>query len=98
MERVAGPPLERTVIALTLFEKLRFFKSRSGNTRFDCDWSSDVCSSDLEDLNTKDNFANWAYATYIIYDTEKLVADADRAYAAETAKLAEEARRYEKLE
>src|SRR2546430_16835489 len=24
-----------------------FFSSRSGHTRFDCDWSSDVCSSDL---------------------------------------------------
>src|SRR5256886_7342924 len=24
-----------------------FFKSRSRHTRFDCDWSSDVCSSDL---------------------------------------------------
>src|SRR3990167_5680221 len=24
-----------------------FFKSRSRDTRFDCDWSSDVCSSDL---------------------------------------------------
>lgn len=58
----------------------------------------DRAESALEDLNTKDNFANWAYATYIIYDTEKLVADADRAYAAETAKLAEEARLYEKLE
>src|SRR3990167_5716159 len=24
-----------------------FFKSRRRHTRFDCDWSSDVCSSDL---------------------------------------------------
>src|SRR3990167_10756564 len=24
------------------------YKSKRGNTRFDCDWSSDVCSSDLE--------------------------------------------------
>src|SRR2546430_11423983 len=28
---------------LTLF----FFSSRRRHTRFDCDWSSDVCSSDL---------------------------------------------------
>src|SRR2546430_11942327 len=27
-----------------------FFSSRRRHTRFDCDWSSDVCSSDLEDL------------------------------------------------
>src|SRR2546430_10997693 len=26
-----------------------FFSSRRRHTRFDCDWSSDVCSSDLDD-------------------------------------------------
>src|SRR5256886_8323206 len=31
-----------------------FFSSRRRHTRFDCDWSSDVCSSDL-DVNAKDN-------------------------------------------
>src|SRR5256886_10744445 len=29
---------------------LCFFSSRRRHTRFDCDWSSDVCSSDLETL------------------------------------------------
>src|SRR5205085_3766923 len=29
---------------------LFFFSSRRRHTRFDCDWSSDVCSSDLPDL------------------------------------------------
>src|SRR5256886_5224265 len=29
-------------------EDLVFFSSRRRHTRFDCDWSSDVCSSDLE--------------------------------------------------
>src|SRR5688572_31642446 len=33
------------VIALRLF--FFFFSSRRRHTRFDCDWSSDVCSSDL---------------------------------------------------
>src|SRR2546430_8116134 len=28
---------------------LFFFSSRRRHTRFDCDWSSDVCSSDLGD-------------------------------------------------
>src|SRR5688572_31286152 len=28
-----------------------FFSSRRRHTRFDCDWSSDVCSSDLYVLN-----------------------------------------------
>src|SRR2546430_12703153 len=30
-----------------------FFSSRRRHTRFDCDWSSDVCSSDLVDLGTE---------------------------------------------
>src|SRR2546427_2211379 len=29
-----------------------FFSSRRRHTRFDCDWSSDVCSSDLRPLQT----------------------------------------------
>src|SRR2546427_8803668 len=32
------------VVGLSYF----FFSSRRRHTRFDCDWSSDVCSSDLE--------------------------------------------------
>src|SRR3989475_3759609 len=28
-----------------------FFSSRRRHTRFDCDWSSDVCSSDLETVH-----------------------------------------------
>src|SRR5256886_12811307 len=31
-----------------------FFSSRRRHTSFDCDWSSDVCSSDLPDLPTAD--------------------------------------------
>src|SRR2546430_7730107 len=31
-----------------------FFSSRRRHTRFDCDWSSDVCSSDLEVVNADD--------------------------------------------
>src|SRR2546430_8978031 len=31
----------------TLIVKCFFFSSRRRHTRFDCDWSSDVCSSDL---------------------------------------------------
>src|SRR2546430_11633100 len=30
---------------------LFFFSSRRRHTRFDCDWSSDVCSSDLDNLD-----------------------------------------------
>src|SRR2546430_12857560 len=32
-----------------------FFSSRRRHTRFDCDWSSDVCSSDLDGLGLGDN-------------------------------------------
>src|SRR2546430_7877442 len=31
-----------------------FFSSRRRHTRFDCDWSSDVCSSDLEARRVED--------------------------------------------
>src|SRR5256886_9013564 len=30
-----------------------FFSSRRRHTRFDCDWSSDVCSSDLESTGNR---------------------------------------------
>src|SRR2546430_9106040 len=35
-------------LLMTLAEPF-FFSSRRRHTRFDCDWSSDVCSSDLPD-------------------------------------------------
>src|SRR2546430_4103004 len=37
-----------------------FFSSRRRHTRFDCDWSSDVCSSDLADRR-----ALWTPSTFI---------------------------------
>src|SRR2546427_137923 len=36
-----------------------FFSSRRRHTRFDCDWSSDVCSSDLEAVNPTVEDAYW---------------------------------------
>src|SRR5205085_6315333 len=35
-----------------------FFSSRRRHTRFDCDWSSDVCSSDLRPTNKLQNPKN----------------------------------------
>src|SRR5256886_8759534 len=32
---------------------LYFFSSRRRHTRFDCDWSSDVCSSDLDGVENE---------------------------------------------
>src|SRR6266853_6907734 len=34
---------------IAMFVFFFFFSSRRRHTRFDCDWSSDVCSSDLPD-------------------------------------------------
>src|SRR2546430_11442926 len=34
-----------------------FFSSRRRHTRFDCDWSSDVCSSDLYGSHLEEFFA-----------------------------------------
>src|SRR5256886_3540324 len=47
------PPLPQLVTLLVRVTlprcstRLLFFSSRRRHTRFDCDWSSDVCSSDL---------------------------------------------------
>src|SRR5256886_12136875 len=45
-----------TIAPLPTATRLRsfFFSSRRRHTRFDCDWSSDVCSSDLSQ-RTLDN-------------------------------------------
>src|SRR2546430_2617480 len=48
-----------------------FFSSRRRHTRFDCDWSSDVCSSDLGSLQyvnhaTGANVQRATFATFTI--------------------------------
>src|SRR2546430_10658022 len=43
-----------------------FFSSRRRHTRFDCDWSSDVCSSDLERrARASAGTSSWARATFV---------------------------------
>src|SRR5256886_17435186 len=37
-----------------------FFSSRRRHTRFDCDWSSDVCSSDLQLIEAASGHHLWA--------------------------------------
>src|SRR5688572_24570846 len=58
------------VLSLLFFCFFFFFSSRRRHTRFDCDWSSDVCSSDLTrfsplaDINTgnvKELGLSWAF-------------------------------------
>src|SRR2546430_11163707 len=41
-----------------------FFSSRRRHTRFDCDWSSDVCSSDLDEAFALG--AQWRRAAYSV--------------------------------
>src|SRR2546430_13340555 len=40
-------------MALGCLRSSFFFSSRRRHTRFDCDWSSDVCSSDLNRLENE---------------------------------------------
>src|SRR5256886_8718466 len=49
----AGASVFASIDVLPLCEGLQlffFFSSRRRHTRFDCDWSSDVCSSDLRNV------------------------------------------------
>src|SRR5205085_8267192 len=68
-------------ISVNIFCFFFFFSSRRRHTRFDCDWSSDVCSSDLKDVptvaqstgtETPEN-ADWVsrYADDVIAESER---------------------------
>src|SRR5438477_9775721 len=46
------------LLVFVLFFIFFFFSSRRRHTRLTCDWSSDVCSSDLYELNPA--FHRWA--------------------------------------
>src|SRR5688572_17927819 len=46
-----------------------FFSSRRRHTRFDCDWSSDVCSSDLITWNISTNIQGYQRALPARYDS-----------------------------
>src|SRR2546427_2127337 len=58
-----------------------FFSSRRRHTRFDCDWSSDVCSSDLVDpvLDSPNAYPNGSwdlheeYASQLYPDSDMVV-------------------------
>lgn len=51
----------------------------------------------LNELGQRSRFVSWIGATYIIYDTEWLAADVSRVYAAEAARLAKQARRFDRV-
>src|SRR5260370_20384600 len=43
-----------------------FFSSRRRHTRFKCDWSSDVCSSDLHHSDRGVQYASYAYTERLL--------------------------------
>src|SRR5256886_15526931 len=61
-----------------------FFSSRRRHTRFDCDWSSDVCSSDLE-LFAKLGYAETARRGVLVLETRTAPTDDVAAWVAEKA-------------
>src|SRR5690242_21345804 len=48
--------VETTVISSLIIPIVFFFSSRRRHTRLTCDWSSDVCSSDLSSRGLNDTF------------------------------------------
>src|SRR2546430_6284689 len=54
--------LRRAAKVVPLLSGIFFFSSRRRHTRFDCDWSSDVCSSDLPgaECGTLASCASWS--------------------------------------
>src|SRR2546430_12279783 len=64
---MTGDRLEPAEVRCKCF--IFFFSSRRRHTRFDCDWSSDVCSSDLPrkkpihdaSMLTADQVSRWAF-------------------------------------
>src|SRR3989475_7791227 len=57
-----------------------FFSSRRRHTRFDCDWSSDVCSSDLNWLGLANVYAREGRNQEALEDLNRAIALApDRA-------------------
>src|SRR2546427_3417851 len=53
-------------LCLLIFCLFFFFSSRRRHTRFDCDWSSDVCSSDLESMPAFRNMGDTVYAGTVL--------------------------------
>src|SRR2546430_16211278 len=49
-----------------------FFSSRRRHTRFDCDWSSDVCSSDLHALAGESVLPPGLVLTYLLHSFAEL--------------------------
>src|SRR2546430_5019568 len=55
-----------------------FFSSRRRHTRFDCDWSSDVCSSDLTAVRVRGTHASHILHNYARGGDRDAAHDQDR--------------------
>src|SRR2546430_9025547 len=65
-ERQPWLELEISYKSTHSLERFFFFSSRRRHTRFDCDWSSDVCSSDLSEAATSKPFARfWVHGEFL---------------------------------
>src|SRR2546430_10873665 len=74
-----------------------FFSSRRRHTRFDCDWSSDVCSSDLTQNADKEKIENLARQdalihTLCLYRTVSLSVRVRRSIRSEERRVGKECR------
>src|SRR2546430_3325297 len=54
--------LLRVISLCPLTDAVFFFSSRRRHTRFDCDWSSDVCSSDLLASGPSNHKFAWTFS------------------------------------
>src|SRR2546430_11033314 len=69
-------PVIRTMVRIGLWLRWRLFlSSRRRHTRFDCDWSSDVCSSDLENFGVNARVINGALKREKHFDLDAIVRD-----------------------
>src|SRR2546430_8564447 len=60
-----------------------FFSSRRRHTSFDCDWSSDVCSSDLGcDPAADDHLGDWHITATAMLERDRFVVETVRAAGA----------------
>src|SRR2546427_4344432 len=84
------------VVAGGSSDRVFFFSSRRRHTRFDCDWSSDVCSSDLAGLPGKSSGLDIAQRLgldpAIVAKARTLIDPSEAQAAALVAKRSEERR------
>src|SRR2546421_6396857 len=69
-------PIQRRRVICAVLSHLFFFSSRRRHTRSDRDWSSDVCSSDLNDLPATDCCPGFgSVAKYVAVSTREAALD-----------------------